>query len=69
MSESGYMDQNDENFTPNLILTLICITELALTAGMTLGYLSIDTMRLRIMKEIGTQEEQLNVFTLFCIAC
>jgi metal transporter CNNM len=55
---AGFMDPSEPDFAPFFLLSLACVIGIALAAGMTLGYFSIDTMKLKIKLEIGTPEEK-----------
>ena len=59
MSMTGeFIDPVDPNFYEYLAASLMCVTSIALAAGMTLGYLSLDVMKLKIKLELGTEDEK-----------
>ena len=50
---SEIVSWGDAAFLPDILLTVGCMLGVALAAGMTLGYTSLDTMKLKIKQEIG----------------
>ena len=44
----------DASYFFALVSTILCMLGVSLAAGMTLGYTSLDTMKLKIKAEIGT---------------
>lgn len=56
--EGEFIDPLDPHFYEYLAASLMCVTSIALAAGMTLGYLSLDVMKLKIKLELGTEDEK-----------
>ena len=56
-----FMDPMNPNFIPYLAASLACVVSIALAAGMTLGYFSLDVMKLKIKLELGTPDEKASV--------
>ena len=49
----------DASYFFALVSTILCMLGVSLAAGMTLGYTSLDTMKLKIKAEIGTDVERI----------
>jgi hypothetical protein len=58
MSESEFMDSDDNELAPNVLASIICFTFLTIPSGMVFGYNSLDIMKLKIMIETGTAQEK-----------
>lgn len=50
-----------------LVLSILCVVGIAFAAGMTLGFFSIDPMKLKIKAELGTAEERANAETILSL--
>ena len=48
----------DARYFCAVISTIVCMFGVSLAAGMTLGYTSLDSMKLKIKVEIGTEDER-----------